>query len=260
MAVSDDGASLWIGYDERYAIRKFSVAGTPPVAGPSYSLPMSGTTNSTASDLVPLPGAPTSIAACTSAVGTTRVAVLDDGVARGQIVTARLSNLAAGPAGTLFGYEAQSSGFNFTSFAVDAGGVTMLGSPQGGLLGGFSNDIHYHQGRVYADGGEVIDVSNAAQPFRIGRFAYSGVVTARSANRLLMLGEGPIRGSLLLRVLETDNFTQVATLSLGKNFSEGATFRELHYIGGDAVAFLSDAVYEGRSVFIFRSPALAAPP
>jgi hypothetical protein len=262
LAVSDDGATLWIGFDMAHSIRKVSVSGATPVLGAAYRLPsVSGMSGATAIDLAALPGAATSIAACISGFTTSRVAILDDGIARTKIdgATIFVSRLAVGPTGTLFGYEASSSGFRFTSYAVDASGATLL-SQQGGLLGGFDNDIHYHQGRVYGDGGEVVDVSNPMRPTRIGKFAWDGVVAPRSANRLLMLQEGPIRGTLQLRILETDNFTQVATLSLGSGFYELPNISDLYYLGGDGVAFLSEAVYGGDSVFIFRSPMIGSPP
>ena len=262
LALSDDGATLWVGFDMAYSIRKVSVAGAIPVVGAQYGLPnLSASTPATAVDLAALPGTPTSIAACIGGLGTPKVAILDDGVARAKLDDSRysISKLAVGPAGTLFGYEGASSGYRFTSYAIDAGGVTLL-SQQAGLIGGFYMGIRYYQGRVYADSGEVVDVSDPVRPMRIGRFAYDGVVAPRSANRLLMLAEGPIRGTLQLRILETDNFTQVATVSLGSGFVDLPNISDLFYLGGDAVAFLSEAVYGGDSVFIFRSPMIGSPP
>lgn len=78
---------------------------------------------------------------------------------------------------------------------------------------------------------------------------------------MLTEGEGAATDSLLLRILETDNFTQVASLAVGKGFSgtiSGAT--DLFYIGGDGVAFVSPGPQANHNVFIFRSPTIAAPP
>jgi hypothetical protein len=191
----------------------------------------------------------------------TRIAILDDGVARSTIDTSTqsTSKLATGPAGTLFGFNGMSSGYNFTTYAVSATGVMKLFDKEG-LMFTFQNDIHYNQGRVYGDYGEVVDVGNPAQPFRVGKYAFHGVITARSANRMLMLTEGASSDSLQVRILETDNFTQVASLPLGKNFSGGTTVADFVYLGGDGVAFLGGANDGTKDVFILRSPALATVP
>ena len=255
MALSDDGNTLWVGYDGATSIRKFSLASTP-AAGAAYPLPMSAGT----SDLVALPGSPTSIATCTGS-GTSRVAILDDGVARPTTDASALfiDKLAAGPAGTLLGYDGASSGSTFASYAISASGVTLLSARQG-LMDVFQNDIHYYQGRIYADWGEVIDVSNPALPVRAGKYAWNGLVTARSNHRVMMLTQGAGVDSLLLRILETDNFTQVAALAVGVGFSGTLAAADLVYIGGDGVAFLSPGNEAHHNVFIFRSAAIGAPP
>jgi len=257
LALSDDGNTLWVGFDGTSVIRKFSLASTPPVAG--TTIPLSGSPY----DLLAIPGSPTSIALCGG--GTAQVTILDDGVARPTIVgsgSVFVTKLAAGPAGALFGYDGMSSAYTFSSYATSASGVTRLSARQG-LMGVFQNDIHYSQGRIYADWGEVIYVSNLALPVRAGKYAWNGIVTPRSSNRIMMLteGEGAATDSLLLRILETDNFTQVASLAVGKGFSgtiSGAA--DLFYIGGDGVAFVSPGLQANHNVFIFRSPTIAAPP
>jgi len=136
MALADDGATLWVGFDGSSSIRKFSVASTPPVAGPAYVLPPSGTgtgSSATPYDLVALPGSATSIAAAISGGITSRVAILDDGVTRPMIDATRIftTKLAAGPAGTLFGYDGMSSAYTFSTYAITDGGVTLLSATQG---------------------------------------------------------------------------------------------------------------------------------
>jgi len=256
LALSDDGATLWVGFDQASSIRKISVASTPPVLGGAYSLPPpSGSGTTSPIDMVALPGSPTSIAACFGVFGSARVGILDDGVARPTIDATQtsVSILAAGPAGTLFGYAGTTSGGNFTSYAVSAAGVTKLFDMAG--LVGTSPNIHYHQGRVYADTGAVIDVADPAQPVRIGKFAFRGRIAARSSNRMLMLTEGASTGSLQLRILETENFTQVAALPIGTNVVDISSVTGFVYLGGDGVAFVSPA-----GLFIFRSPTIGAAP
>jgi hypothetical protein len=192
---------------------------------------------------------------------TTRVAILDDGVARPTIDATRLfiSKLTRGPAGALFGYDGQSSAYTFASYAVSANGVSLLFS-QEGLMGVFQNDIHYHEGRVYADWGEVVDVADPAHPFRAGKFAFHGVIAARSSKRLLMLTDGPWLGTMQLRILDPETFTQVSSLSLGTGWSNSFSAGSLVSLGGDGVAFLADIGGGSPSLYLFRSPELAALP
>jgi hypothetical protein len=265
LALSDDGATLWVGFDEATSFRKFSVASTPPVAGAMFSIPKApssiGPMTATAIDFEPLPGAATSIAAALTGVATTRVAIFDDGVPRPTIDASplRVSRLAVGPAGTLFGYDSESSAFTFATYTVSADGVTLLASQQG-LLGGFQNDIHYNSGRIYGNSGEVVDVSTPAKPVRVGKFAFDGVITARSANRMLMLTVDPSSAGLLLRILETDNFTQVAALPVTGQFGGPLSFGSLVYLGNDGVAFLDSDGANRDWLYIFRAPAIATPP
>ncbi|HVU50169.1 MAG TPA: hypothetical protein VHL80_05765 [Polyangia bacterium] len=236
------------------------------MAGPVFSIPDApssiGPMPAVAIDFQPLPGAATSIAATlTGGNGGNRVAIFDDGVPRASVDMSRLtiSRLAAGPAGTLFGYDSADSAYTFASYTVSAAGVTLLASQQG-LLGGFQNDIHYNGGRIYGDWGEVVDVSTPAQPVRVGKFAFTGVITTRSANRMLMLTDDPRSSGLLLRVLETDNFTQVAALPIAGEFGGPLSFGSLVYLGGDGVAFLDSDGANRDWLYIFRAPAIAAPP
>ena len=263
LALSDDGATLWVGFDTTDSIRKFSISSTPPVAGAAYPLPPTTPPNSERTrvhDLVALPGSSTSIAASISGFTSTRVAILDDGVVRPTIDLSRLSisKLTSGPSGTLFGYDGLTSAYTFASYAVSPSGVALLSSQQG-LMGVYDNDIHYHQGRVYADRGEVIDVADPARPFRVGLFAFAGQIAAGPGNRMLMLTPDGYSGRLLLRILETTNFTQVTSLSLGSGPRDPARFSNLVYLGGDGVAFLGAS--EGtKGLFILRSPQIAAAP
>jgi hypothetical protein len=254
MALSGDGATMWIGFDGKSTIQKFSVASTPPVPGATYS-PLG--TSTYVNDLVALPGSATSIAGC---FGAASVAVIDDGVARPTIHTQSfITKLEVGPSGTLFGYDGMSSAYTFYSFAITASGVTQL-SAQEGLMGVFQNDMHYYQGRIYADQGEVIDVSDPTNPIRAGKFDFNGFVAPRSANRVLMLTAGTLTTTAQLRILDSGTFTQVASLSLGSGAGGITQLSNLVYLGDDGVAFLSPTSVGTGNVYIFRSPLIASPP
>ena len=63
LALSDDGSTLWVGIDGANAFRKVTLSSTPPVVGPLHRLPMADAFRYFfAASIVPLPGAPLSVA------------------------------------------------------------------------------------------------------------------------------------------------------------------------------------------------------
>jgi len=259
MALSDDGTTLWLGFDSSSTISKFDVSSTPPVAVAVDTLPSVGSLGAFLYDLAPLPGSATSIAASIGG----DVAILDDEVARPSMTNGSLSisELAAGPSGTLFGFNAVSSAFTFASYAISTSGVTLLSS-QDGLMGTFYDGIHYYQDRVYADSGEVIDVSDPTNPVRAGRFDFSGLVTPLSPSRMLILTDSAIPGLLELLILDSGTFAPVASLSFDSGLDGGSVsnFSDLIYLGDDGVAFLSPSTVGTGQLYIFRSPVIGTPP
>ena len=262
MALAEDGTTLWLGFDSSSKISKLDLTSTPPVSVAADTLPSVGGLG-LLDDLAPLPGTATSIAAN---IGGT-VAILDDGVARPTIASANntvsISELVAGPAGALFGYDAESSAGTFASFAISTSGVTRL-SAQQGLANTFSAGIHYYLGRVYVDSGEVIDVSDPTSPVRAGKFDFSGLVTPLSPTRMLMLTSGATIDYLQIVILDSTTFAPVASLSFDSGIDGGTVngYSDLVYLGDDGVAFLgpSNLGNSGQLLYIFRSPVIAAPP
>jgi hypothetical protein len=258
MALADDGKTLWLGFDGSKTLSKFDVSNTPPVSVAVDTLPSVGSVLGLY-DLAPLPGSATSIAAT---IGGT-VAVLDDGVARPTTADGRLSisALAPGPSGTLFGLDTVDSAFTFATYAISPSGVTLLTS-QEGLTGNFYDDIHYFQGRVYADTGEVVDVSDPTNPVRAGKFDFSGLVAPLSPTRTLMLASGPLLDYLQVLILDSDNFSPIASLPFDTGIDGGTVndFSDLVYLGDDGIAFLSRSSAGLGKLWIFRSPVIGTPP
>ncbi|HSS40813.1 MAG TPA: hypothetical protein VLT58_18750 [Polyangia bacterium] len=257
MALADDGKTLWLGFDSSKTISKFDVSSTPPVSVAVDTVSSAETLFY--EDLVPLPGSATSIA---TTIGG-QVTILDDGVARPTTANGRLSisALAPGPAGTLFGLDTESSAFTFATYAISPSGVSLLTS-QEGLMGNYYDVMHYSHGRVYADTGEVVDVSDPTNPVRAGKFDYNGLVAPLSPTRTLMLTSGPIQDFVQLLILDNDNFTPVASLPFDTGIDGGTVtdFSDLIYLGDDGVAFLSPTTVGLGKLYIFRSPLIATPP
>jgi hypothetical protein len=265
LALSDDNSALWVGMDGAFSMRRLTLAGAAPVIGPLRVLPgqpigQASSVVAYAQSLVPLSDSADSVAALVgnTLAGLASLSAFDDGVRRTTSTPfgSSPSYVFKGPPGLFFGTASPT----LFLLAVSASGITQTAFPNlVTTAGGGMFYIHYHQGRVYGDTGAVIDVANPAQPVRIGRFPFRGLIAARSSNRMLMLTEGATQGSLQLRILETDNFTQVASLAIGTTFVDILSVSGLVYLGGDGVAFLSPS-QGGKSLFIFRSPMIEAVP
>ena len=150
LAVSDDGATLWVGIDGAHAFRKVTL-GSTPVVGPLIHLPKAmPTTYYDAYAMAVLPGATSSLAVALYDGYSGDVRVFDDGVARGGGATNGLIaySLAAGPPGLLFG----AGSYGFLVLRVGASGIPQT-TPFYNLLRGYSIEprLHGRQG-VRADG------------------------------------------------------------------------------------------------------------
>jgi hypothetical protein len=261
LALSDDASTLWVGIDGAYAVRKVQLDQSPPVVGPLHMLPTLTTSTNTsvavyATAIAPLAGAPGSIVAILSQYSPEKTAVLDDGVARPTIPfdNSTPNNITEGPSGLAFGVGGAGIGADLVVFSLSSSGVAL--SRFSGL---FTNagGVVYLGGRLYATSGEVVDVSNPSAPARVGAFAFSGPLAVRSSNRLLMLSSGQIR------VLETDTFTQTASIPIPSALLGGSTDQTfgLVYAGGDAFAFAVVSLTSSQGhIVIGHAPAVASPP
>ena len=185
LAVSDDGATLWVGIDGAHAFRKVTL-GSTPVVGPLIHLPKAMPT--TYYDAVRDGRAARRDARRWRSRFTTGtpgdVRVFDDGVSRGGGATNGLVaySLAAGPPGLLFG----AGSYGFLVLRVGASGIPTA-TPFYNLLRGYSSSLVYAAGRVFAQTGEVLDVSNPNAPFWSASLGAQGPVALRDPQSLLQL-------------------------------------------------------------------------
>ena len=150
LAVTDDGATLWVGIDGAHAFRKVTL-GSTPVVGPLIHLPKGmPTTYYDAYAMAVLPGATSSLAVALYDGYSGDVRVFDDGVSRGGGATNGLVaySLAAGPPGLLFG----AGSYGLLVLRVGASGIPTT-TPFYNLLRGYSCEprLRGRQG-VRADG------------------------------------------------------------------------------------------------------------
>jgi hypothetical protein len=270
LALSVDGSTLWVALTDDHAVRKVTLTASPPLVGTAQTLPAytvnTTTSPASASTMVALPDSPVTIAASLSGgLSGTRVFVLDDGVPRPTDAETRVpaSRLAAGQAGFVYGFNDHDSGADFTSFAVSAAGATQIAALEG-LFGSFQSDILYDSGRVYGRFGEVVDVSDPTKPIRAGQFAFNGALAVRDPGHLLMLSPTFLMissdGPQVLRVLDTSTFTQITNVPLPDSLIPATSdFRDLVYLGGDGVAFLSEDGNNRGILCILHAQAILSP-
>jgi hypothetical protein len=122
-----------------------------------------------------------------------------------------------GSPGRLYGYNHYSTGCDYFRNLVDDSGVTQvstLSSFNGSPLAGFLNDIHFADGRLYADGGEVIEPELSQQLFRFAVAPNPSAMTPDAVGRRAYFLEVFASSSQRLEVFDIDTHALVRTWSL----------------------------------------------
>jgi len=165
LARSDDGQYLYVALDGEAVVQRIDLA-TQLV---DLAIPLGSGDHGLrhAEDIAVLPGSSQSIAVSLKYKGVSPrhagVAVFDGAVMRATVTPGHTgSNVIefSASAGTLYGYNNETSEFGFRRMAVDASGVTVsdvFTSFDGDLIGGFGVDIKFHNGLIYTTTGRVID-------------------------------------------------------------------------------------------------------
>jgi YVTN family beta-propeller protein len=122
-----------------------------------------------AEDIAVIPGSPQSIAVSLKNQGISPrhagVAIFDGAVRRANMTARHTgSNVIefSASAGTLYGYNNETTEFGFRRMVVDASGVVVQDvhdsfHPSGALISGFGVDIKFHNGLIYSTTGRVVD-------------------------------------------------------------------------------------------------------
>lgn len=138
-----------------------------------------------AEDIVPIPGAPQTIAVSTYYTGVSPrnagAFVFDNDVSRSASGPGHTGSnrITRGPNGArIYGYNNETTEFGFRSVLVSADGLHEE-TVKPGLVSGFGVDIQYSGGYVYATTGEVVD-PGAMQ--KLGTIPASGVVRPDAPN------------------------------------------------------------------------------
>ena len=245
MGLSPDGSRLWVGVDGAFVIRSVDLSSGSPVPGAQYVLPHA--TNSYVDQTV---GAMTFVGGSSTSVMVTLFAnrefdgavVLDDGVPRGTPSHVPASRIAAGPGNVVFGFDDQSSGFEFYVFTLSPSGFTY--TTFNNLVSDFNNDLVYSDAdqRVYANSGDVVNVSDPVNPIRTPGFGtFGSLALLPGALRALMLQGPPAGGSVSLLLLDTTLFVARSSATW-PSVTEQTTW-DLRLLGSDTVAFLASDTF-----------------
>ena len=253
LALSGDGAVLWVGLDGGAAVRKvnlvthtagvkFSLGGGTGFYNPPY----------TASALTVMPGHPNTLAVCDSAG---QVAIYDDGIARPAQVTSpsgALNGIVFDPSGaTLYG---ASNGY--VSFTVDSTGVTSATLLNSSVT---STDLRYDNRRVYLTDGVVLDASTGVQ---LGAFYInaqqqaSGPVAPDSIIGRAYLLYSPVGGFIRqLNAYDLKTFVLKGSEPIGEiNNGYTSTPASLVRWGPDGLAYIdTDSFTQSGQLYILHS-------
>jgi hypothetical protein len=245
MAMSSDGASLYVGLDGAGAVRRYHIdTGT---AGAQFSLGADSFHGARfAEDMVGLAGHPDSVAVSLRYKGVSPrhagVTIYDSGIARPVSTPGHTGSNRIEPSAQsnrLIGFNNETTEFGLRTLNVDAHGVTQE-TVVGSVVAGFGADIEYLDGRIYATGGQVVDASTLSLlgtfPFQAqGSHFSQGALEADSVYGLMYFVAGGSFDPLSLKVFDLATFVPITSMPLT---GLSGTPRDLIRWGDDGLALL----------------------
>jgi hypothetical protein len=226
LALADNGQYLYVGLDGENAFQRIDVAAqavdlTVPLVmeptTPPYQIEPG--TALYAEDMAVLPANPQSLAVSrmlkNSSPRHAGVVVYDGGVMRATTTPGHTgSNVItfSASAGTLYGYNNETTLFGFYIMAVDSSGVAIVdvvppvGAPGSKLISGFGVDIDFHNGLIYTSQARVID---PVAKVEVGSFSMP------SSNRMLVAPDAGTGRVFILRRDSASGVWSIAAYDIG---------------------------------------------
>jgi sugar lactone lactonase YvrE len=242
LAISDNGARIFVALDGENAIQPFDVA--TQTAGPKFSI------GNRVVDMAVMPGSVNTIAISRNQ-SAPEIVIYDNATPRPIIRQEDVSTIAfSNSPAVLYGYDAHTSAYEFSKMGVAACGVA-LSEATSSLINGSNFEIKYDNGRVYSGAGRVIDPETKTL---LGTFftptGLSLVETDSATKRIYLLTS--FFSSTTLRVYDMQTFVLLGTLT----FPTATTApRSLVRWGTDGLAFNT-----ATQVFLLQSPLIAGSP
>ena len=219
LAISSDGSFIYAGLNGAAAIRRFDPSthtaelqyslGNEPLYGPYYP-----------AKLVVLPGEPHALAISRSRPGISTsfdgIPIYDDAVPRPKVYTGypdAESITAGASAGRLYGYDNESSGFQFIRFNIDASGITLRDSTSN-LISDYYTEITYQGGLVFASNGTVIHAEARTLAGIFSGLGYETVVLPDLPDGRVYFVDTSDFHNFVLRLYDPKTFLQIAAFSL----------------------------------------------
>ena len=263
LAISADGTALFVGVDGQGAVTKLAL--------PSMTQQWSYTFGTyfasyvmLAGDIEVLPGSNDSIVVSRRVSGLSPslagIVVVDGGVARPTAGPGHIGSntLAFDPDGTrLYGADTETSPTSFYVNSIDATGVS--GRTQHGIGGG--GEIVYHDGRVYAARGQILDVTGASPVLSDTITGGTSVVVDAASNRIFYTAQGTA-GTLTTKIVAYDLTTLEPVGDWAVSVHVGFSDR-LIATGTDRLAYIDSGhpvALQGRLVLVDIGAAEPPPP
>lgn len=240
LALSDNGAVLWIGLKGASAIQRLDL--NTCAVGPLLDLGKGSFGPTYVEQMVVLPGTTDAVAIALQRPGFSPrhdgVAIYDNGVKRfrkTQDHTGSNRIVATERRDLLIGYNNETTEFGLRRLRVQLDGVTEERPVFERVIEGFGVDIVFADGRIWATNGAVVDINTMT---RVGTIPAKGAVAVDVTNKRAYYLDPEKR---VIEAFTTDTLARVG--SRGIEGAEPAT--GLVNLGGAALAYRS-----GRQVYI----------
>jgi hypothetical protein len=219
LAISDNSQYLYVGLDGAAAVRRFDIA--TQTAGLQFSLgsePIFGSFG--VGDIEVLPGIPGSVAIARKTgwgYGDGGVAIYDDGVMRPTATPLHTGNDViefSTSSSRLYGYDNETSGFGLTRMSVNSAGVSIVDTTAN-LISGYSVDIKFDGGRLYATNGTVVDpeARRILGTFPVA-YQYGTLVKPDSAAGRVYFLKPNINGSVTIQAYDLNTFAFLGSIDI----------------------------------------------
>lgn len=237
LAISDNGQYIYSGFSGTSTVRRFNVTNLTPEI--QFSL---GSDSSTGSfyveDIEVMPSNPNTIAVSRRNIGYSPkhegVAIYDNGIMRTTTTPDHTGSnrIEFTSSNSLIGYNNETTEFGIRRLAVNAGGVTNVSVTQS-VLNGFYLDFYYHDNKMYATNGKVVDITSA--PFVSGQFTNAtGPCVYDTSTNLVCYGSFDSSGNITFKRFNPNTFLISDNLQISQAFG---TVKNIITCGNGCYAF-----------------------
>ena len=240
LAISDDGQYIYSGFSGTSTVRRFNITTLTPEI--QFTLGNDTSTGANyAEDIEVMPGQPNTIAVSRKNNGFSPrhegVAIYDDGIARATTTPDHTGSnkIEFTSSNSLIGYNNETTEFGIRRLSINANGVANISVSQN-VLSGFYLDFIYHNNKMYATNGKVIDITTT--PFVSGQFTNtSGPVVFDTYYNRVCFASTDGSGNITFKRFNPSTFLLVDNLNISQAFG---TPKSIITCGNGCYAFNTD--------------------